>query len=175
MKKFLISVVALLVLSFVGKIAGNFFGEESAADFVQKEAKQQHMPTGFYGVNWLASKDELQAIRNNLVEDSDGMLSELNMLYDRPVKVRYYIATGNLIMFAFGFSDAVSEEIFQKTNLALDRDFGPMLPSMNEVDTYGSKYCSHRKSDRFSIDHCLRMQGQFPVETLVIYRTKSPE
>jgi len=172
MKKFLASLVVVIALVALAKFGGRYIGVRSALDSIQREAQQQHMPNGFYGVMWLDSTEELRSKRPRVVPDSDGVLAEQETFLDRQAKVSYYVKTGNVLIFAVHFAVAASIDEFKKTNQVLDHDYGPLSAAENESDEYGQKYCSHRKSGRFQIDHCIRTQGQSRFESIVFFRSK---
>ena len=139
---------------------------------VQEEAREQHMPTDFFGIRWLTTKSDLLNARRNAVAQGDDYYSEAVSYVGRNATIAYYVKTGNVLMYIVTFTDQSTEGSFQGAHKALDKSFGPMSAPKDEVDEYGKKRCSHRATSRFGIDHCVRVHGQTPVENIVFYRRK---
>ncbi|MGH9438678.1 MAG: hypothetical protein ACRD22_12500 [Terriglobia bacterium] len=172
MKKYVVAAIVLIALAGLAKLAGLYVGARSALSAVEVEAHQHHMPTGFFGVSWLDSTDALLAARPSVVPVSDSMVGESVQYLGRPAQINYYVKGGNVLMFAIHFAGVASEAVFQAANQSLDQEYGPMSSPKHENDDFGPKYCSHRQSGRFNIDHCMRLQEQVLHESVVFYRSK---
>lgn len=163
----------VLLLCGVSVSAGVFDSpSERAIVAVQAEAKEQQMPTELFGVRWLTTTGDLLSARKNAVAQGDDYYAESVSYVGRSASVAYNVKTGNVLMYIVNFTGPSTEGSFQATYKALDKSFGPMSPPADEADKYGNKRCSHRRTARFGIDHCVRVQGGIPVENIVFFRRK---
>lgn len=143
----------------VAKFAGLWAGRSSAMDHVVQQASEQHMPTGFNGVRWLETVERVRELRPTVTEMTRGglagMLAEPLDYMGRRATFGYYPQGGNIVMYVVYFEGDTTREAFARIDEGLNRDFGPMQAARPERDEYGDKFCSHRQSERFAIDHCI--------------------
>lgn len=171
MKKALLSLVFFLLIA----AAASWFGRKAATvatvGSVRSDAAQQSIPSGFLGIGWLATRDEVRAKRPSVIEEQMGMLSESTALFGRPAKLTYYFGGGNLVLFIFTFTDTSSSATFATTRTNLVQEYGAFPPSQPSTDEYGPKECATRSVKRFAIDHCLRTLGGVLREQIYFART----
>lgn len=156
MKKTLSAIVVFVLVAAAAGWIGRQGGAALTINNVRHDATDQRMPSGFLGVGWLASQDEVRAKRPNVAAEQQGMLSEATTLYGRPAKITYYFGTGNLVLFIFTFTDTSSASTFASTRTYLAQDYGTFPEGTTSTDEYGPKQCATRDVKRFAIDHCLR-------------------
>ena len=171
-KKALKSFAVLLAVSAVVAWFAKKAGTLSAVSTVQQEAISQHAPTGFFDVQWLASRDEVKKLRPKAAADTAETMSEQEVFYGRRVKVTYYFQGDVVLMFIITFLEPASSESFAATRMALIKEYGPQSSVLASTDDYGSKDCSVTNSGRFSIDHCLRNLGTMRQEQIIFARGK---
>ena len=171
MKKTLTGVIIFLLVAAVAGWIGKQGGAALTIKNIRHEATEQRVPSGFLGVEWLATRDEVRAVRPKALEEQQGMLSEPTLLYGRPAKVTYYFGTGNLVLFIFTFTDTSSENSYASTRTLLAQEYGAFPASTISTDDYGPKQCSTRDLKRFAIDHCLRTLGGVLREQVYFART----
>lgn len=171
MKKTLTTVAVFLLIGAVATWIGRHGGSAVAINDVRRDATEQHMPAGFLGVAWLASRDEVRAKRSTVVEEQLGMLSEPTSLYGRSAKITYYFGSGNLVLFIFTFTDNSSATTFDLTRTQLVKEYGVFPETATSTDDFGPKQCATRGVRRFAIDHCLRTLGGVVQEQVFFART----
>jgi len=170
MKKILVTLLMLVIVSFVAKTVGNSAGLTTAKYSVEQEAIQQGIPTGFFGVKWLATSDEVRSIRPNVFSDSNGNLKESNDFLGRKAFVTYHSTSTGVMLFTFTFTDDFTTGNFDKTQTLLATQVGQLgkvtqLPGLDRV-------CSSRVMQRFRVDHCQPSDLASIPEQILIYRTK---
>jgi len=140
-------------------------GQNAARDLVEKEALRLKAPTGFAGVKWLMSPEEVKSVRPKVRAHGDGELFEAMEWLGRPAAVTYVFNDGLFIEAVVIFSGA-TEADFNKTQAYLQNAHGKMPePSKTEKHLLSSTY----KEGRFSILHLLwpnKMEG------VTFFRTK---
>lgn len=161
MKKTLTSITLLVMLGVILTWISRKTATVVTVSNIRQEAIDQRVPSGFLGVSWLASRDEVRAKRPSVVEEPGGTLSEPTALYGRPAKITYYFGTGNLVLFIFTFTDPSSSTTFNATRTQLIQEYGAFPEATASSDEYGKKLCATRDVKRFAIDHCFRaLQGR---------------
>jgi hypothetical protein len=168
------SLGGLLLLATAASVSGGVFDSpvDRAIATAQTEARDQNMPAEFFGVPWLTPTAGLVRMRPNVIRQGDDVYAEAVLYGGREASISYYVKGGNVLMYVFTFTNGTTTERFRRTHSDLDRSFGPMSGPKDEVDEYGQKRCSHRRTLRFAIDHCVRLHGQTPVESLVFFKIK---
>ncbi len=136
----------------------------------RSEAIEQRMPPELFGVPWLTPTSALLRSRPNVVPQGDRYYVESILYFGRKANVSYDVKTGNVLMYIINFTDGTSNDQFMRVYRELDKNFGPMSKPEDEVDEYGKKRCSHRRSLRFAVDHCVRFHGQAVFENIVFWR-----
>lgn len=172
MKKILSSFVVLIAISLAASWFGKKAGTMSAVSSVQQEAISQRAPTGFFNVKWLASRDEVKALRPNVIPETQDTMSEREVFYGRKAKITYYFQRDVVLMFIVTFLEPASSETFAATRVTLSKEYGSQSNTVASTDEYGSKECSATNNGRFTIDHCLRF-GTIKQEQIIFFREKS--
>jgi hypothetical protein len=170
-KKTLTAIVVFLLIAAAASWIGRQGGAALTISKIRHEATDQQIPSGFLGIGWLATRDEVRAKRPNVADEQQGMLSEATTLYGRPAKISYYFDGGNLVLFIFTFTDSSSALTLAATRARLTQDYGAFLGNTTSADDYGPKQCATRDVKRFAIDHCLRNLGGIDREQVFFART----
>lgn len=171
MSKRLLRFAALLVFGAFIIWATRELATRTTLSSVRAEALKQNIPSGFLGVEWLASSSEVRAKRPAAVEEQQGMLSEAISFYGRPAKVTYYFERGNLVLFIFTFVDQSSLATYTTTRNRLVSEYGAFPNAVRGSDEFGPKLCATRDVKRFAIDHCLREVNGVSQEQIYFART----
>ncbi|HPJ92361.1 MAG TPA: hypothetical protein PKY89_00495 [Deltaproteobacteria bacterium] len=178
MKKAFVAIGIFLVIFIFVKFLALRSGTNAAVVSVRQEAISQHMPTDFFGVEWLASFDDVKRLRPNTIlinsqelSEQEKELSEQVEYLNRKAKVTYFFQNNVVMMFIITFSDIATLEDFSATQTILSRDYGSMTDITSISDENGPRQCSYNESERFRIDHCIRKLGSAYQEQLVFYRT----
>lgn len=171
MKKIAIGFCGLVALLVLFKWGGQLIGGSLGVESVRQEAKAQRVPAGFFDVKWLASMDDVRALRPNVMPETAETLVEQETLYGRPVKVTYFFKDNAVMLFIITFSTPANRESFQVVQTELNQDYGPMAGLSQDSDQYGARQCSKKRTERFEIDHCVRELSSFVQEQILVYRT----
>lgn len=144
-------------------------GNKKTISSVRSAAEKQNIPSGFLGVEWLATREEVRKKRPNVVEEQQGMLSESTSFCGRPANVTYYFGTDNLVLFIFTFTDQASSTSYSATRTQLINEYGAFPDATRDNDEFGPKLCATRNVKHFAIDHCLRELGGTSLEQVFLH------
>jgi hypothetical protein len=171
LKKTLLTIGLLALIALTAKFIGGNAATDSAAQYVQQEANAQKMPTDIFGVKWLATLEELKQLRPNIQQESSELFSEQGLFLGRNAKIGYYVRNNSTLMFIITFSEPASMEDFNTTQISLSEKYGNMSAVATISDASEPTECSQRATERFRIDHCMRMFDTGFQEQITFYRT----
>lgn len=171
MKKTLIAIGTFAIVAIAAKFIGERAGTVSAVHSLQQEAAAQKMPNEFFGVKWLASLEDIKRLRPNIQQESPELFSERVTFMGRNAKITYYIKNNSTLMFIITFSESATTESFKATQTSLNNSYGAMSDIASISDAQGPIDCSHRATERFRIDHCIRKLDSTIQEQIIFYRS----
>lgn len=137
----------------------------AVVEMVEEEAKALKAPTGFAGVKWLLTVDEVKAIRPKaIVTDADHLHEEMEWL-GRTASVTYGFNDGQFVIAMVWLPNA-TPATFAKTQAYLEGEYGKM-PAAAKTDEF--LLSSTYRQGRFCIFHTL---GPNKSEQVTLFRVK---
>lgn len=137
----------------------------------KREAKEQNMPQGFAGTEWLMSPDAVTKIRSNVIGDLSGDLNETETFLGRAANINYRFSQPKkaLIAIRFVFQDGSSQkDKFAQTLAKISNKYGSMEEASDEK--FETLYV--KKTKGFLIIYGVRKSDR--MEVIVFSKTNQP-